>query len=98
MGEDGSADKVQQWDGEKWLNFKYILKMEPTGFFFWINVVPERRGVKNNTKLFSLSTWKQGCCSLRRLWIEQIWENSPELSKACVKVAVPTRYPSEDVE
>lgn len=33
MGEDGSADKVQQWDGEKWLNFKYILKMEPTGFF-----------------------------------------------------------------
>lgn len=67
-------------------------------FFYWINVVPERRGVKNNTKLFSLSTWKQGCCSLRRLWIEQIWENSPELGKACVKVAVPTRYPSEGVE
>lgn len=33
MGENGSAGKVQQWDGEKWLNFKYILKMEPTSFF-----------------------------------------------------------------
>lgn len=67
-------------------------------FFYWIDVGPERRGFKNNAKLFSLSTWKQGCYSMGRLWIEQIWENSPELGLACVMVAIPTRYPSEDVE
>lgn len=50
MGENGSADEVQQWDDEKWLNFKYIFVHEANRFFIG--------RVKNNAKLFSLSTWK----------------------------------------
>ena len=56
----GVLARVVNGGGEKLLDFGYILKAVPRGFRGLNGECERKRGVKEDSKMFNLSTWEDG--------------------------------------
>lgn len=70
------------WRGEKWLEYGYILKVEPSECANELEIGYERkRGVKDDTKILGLKNWKM------EMLLIDMWKIVGSLDFLCILMA-----------